>query len=111
MSWAKFLNSSTFLLYQLYALNSITLTDFTYCFYCSLLLSLDESTCLARKKHLHRGNMCSGFSVYTVIIKTDIGKKFMVIVFLTNHCAPDASHTHSVSNAVSVLSLALKLLG
>lgn len=35
----------------------------------------------------------------------------MVTILLTSHYAPDASHMHPISSGVSILSLALKLLG
>lgn len=106
--------SSTFLHFKFCALNSIALADFTYCFYCALLLCLNKSTCLAQTKHLHGGNGHSGLNAYTVIMKTDRGKKLsqlMVTFLLISHYAPGASRMHLISSDVSVLSLDLKLLG
>lgn len=81
---------------------------------CALLFCLEKPTRLAQNAHLHRGNVHSGLNAYTVIMKTDMGKKLarlMVTILLASHYAPDASHMHPISSGVSILSLALKLLG
>lgn len=65
---------SVFLHFQLGALNTIPLTDFTQYFCCALSLCLDKSAWLAQSKHLHQGGVHSGLNEYTVKKPRHLGK-------------------------------------